>query len=71
MICPIRETESPSQGQSGASDDVRRLVASLFLDEARENERPAPSVPGWKAWLLIAWAAVVTLAYMAAMLDLI
>ncbi len=70
MIAPIREAEAP-QKRSRTSGDVRRLVASLFLDEAGEETRPAPSVSRWKAWLLVAWATVITLVYFAAMLDLI
>ncbi len=71
MIAPIREVEPPPQRRPRTSDEIRRLVASLFLDEAGDDRRPAPSVPRWKAWLLIAWASAVTLVYFAAMLDLI
>ncbi len=71
MIAPIREAEPPPQHPPRTSDEVRRFVASLFLDEARDDRRAAPSVPRWKAWLLIAWATAITLVYFAAMLDLI
>jgi hypothetical protein len=71
MIAPIREADPPSQGRSRTSGEVRRLVASLFLDEAVEENRPVPPISRWKAWLLIGWAAVITLIYFAAMLDLV
>jgi hypothetical protein len=71
MIAPIRETEPPAQDRPRTSDEVRRLVASIFLDETRDDSRPARSIPGWKAWALVAWATVLTLIYFAAMLDLI
>ena len=71
MIAPIRETETHAQERPRTSDEVRRLVASIFLDETRENLRPARSIPSWKAWALVAWATVLTLIYLATMLDLI
>ncbi len=71
MIAPIREVEPPTERRPRGSDEIRRLVASLFLDKAGDDRRPAPPVPRWKAWLLIAWAAVITLVYLATMLDLI
>lgn len=70
MIAPIRETEPPVEEGTHASREVRRLVASLFLDEDREVD-PAPSpVSHWKAWLLVGWAAAITLVYLASMLNL-
>ena len=71
MIAPIRETEPPTQDRPRTSDEVRRLIASIFLDEAGSDSRPARMVPSWKAWALVLWAAVLTLVYLAAMLDLI
>ena len=70
MIAPIREQEPPTQRRPRTSDEVRRLVASLFLDEARDESPPARSVPSWKAWALVAWATILTLIYFASMLDL-
>ena len=71
MIAPIRETELPAEGRPRTSKEVRRLLASLFLDETRDVSRSGPSVPGWKAWFLVAWATILTLVYLATMLDLI
>lgn len=71
MIAPIRETEPPIEQSSKTSNEVRRLVASLFLDEARDDTRSTRPIARWKAWALIAWAGVLTLIYFAAMLDLI
>lgn len=71
MIAPIREVDPPPGEQSRTHGDVRRLIASLFLEDAGQPRRPAPAIARWKAWLLIAWATVVTLVYFAAMLDVI
>lgn len=71
MIAPIREAEPSPRHAKRTSSEVRRLVASLFLDDAPDDRPSVPSVPGWKAWLLIVWATVVTLIYVAAMVDLI
>ena len=71
MIAPIRETDAPAEHRSQASTEVRRLVASLFLDEARFDSRPARPIASWKAWALVIWAGALTLVYLAAMLDLI
>jgi hypothetical protein len=70
MIAPIRETDPPAQSRSQTPRDVRRLVASLFLDEDREAKPAAPPIPRWKAWLLVSWATIFTLIYCAAMLGL-
>jgi len=70
MIAPIREVEPSVRRRPRTSDEVRRLVASLFLDEARDESSPARSVPSWKAWALVVWATVLTLVYLASMLDL-
>ena len=71
MIAPIRETEPPAQRRPRTSEEVRRLLVSLFIDETRDPSRSAPSVPGWKAWTLVVWATLLTLVYLATMLDLI
>ncbi len=70
MIAPIRETDLAAQGRLRTGRDVRRLVASLFLDQDCETTRAAPPIARWKAWLLVSWAMFVTLAYFASMLDL-
>jgi hypothetical protein len=70
MIAPIREKEPPAQHRPRTSAEVRRLVASLFLEETGSDSPPARSVPKWKAWALIFWATILTLVYFAAMLDL-
>lgn len=71
MIAPIREAEPPAQRRPRTTDEVRRFVASMFLDQSAGDERPTSLVSRWKAWLLIGWAIGITLVYFAAMLDLI
>jgi hypothetical protein len=70
MIAPIREAEPPPRAKPRRTSDVRRLVASLFLDDDRAQQRPAASVVRWKAWLLVVWAVAITIVYFASMLDL-
>lgn len=71
MIAPIREAEPGSENRPRTPREVRRLVASMFLNEEDKAHRPAPAIPRWKAWLLVAWATTVTVVYLAAMLNLI
>ena len=71
MIAPIRQADPPAQHRPRTSAEVRRLVASLFLEDSRNESRPARSVPSWKAWTLVVWATVLTLVYLASMLDLL
>ncbi|MHB8902331.1 MAG: hypothetical protein ACYC6Y_26525 [Thermoguttaceae bacterium] len=70
MIAPIREIVPLSESRSRTPRDVRRLVASLFLDGERGGRPEAPPMRRWKAWLIVSWASLVTLIYLAEMLDL-
>jgi hypothetical protein len=68
MIAPIKQSEDPPR--SPGVRHAHRLVASAFLRERKHRAETAPSVPGWQAWLFVAWVVLATAAYAGYMIGL-
>lgn len=61
MIAPLKiEPEERSFSTRRRLRAARRVIASMLLTE--DGERPSP-VARWKAWLLVAWAALAIAVY--------
>jgi len=70
VIAPLRETDSEtSEGRRRLRRARRKIAAALFEDRPHQPDHASP-VPGWQAWLFVAWVAVATAAYAASMLGL-
>ncbi len=60
MIAPLRQTEQPVASPSLRA--ARRLVARTLLEETTDHPDRS-TVPAWRAWLFVAWMAVVIGSY--------
>lgn len=68
MIAPFREADVREAREPASEEMVRarRLVATVIMPP--EPQAPiAPPIPGWKAWLIAGWMALVTAAFAARM----
>jgi hypothetical protein len=67
LIAPLRQIDRdpPSTGLQRA----RRAVATLLFERNRRRPSELPTWPRWKAWLFVAWLALVLSAYAASMLN--
>ena len=63
MIAPIRELDEPSVAEAKLSEAARAAAATLLSSRGREEG--ALAVPAWQAWLLVAWVAATSAAYLA------
>lgn len=71
MIAPIREEGRQASEETSRFQEMRRIVASLFLEETGEPKwKPAP-IAAWKAWSFLAWAAAITGFYFLSMIGVL
>jgi len=71
MIAPLRLPETHTSPQGRRLREARRVAAAALLDPQPQSSENAPGIPAWRAWLFVAWVAVVTGVYFASMIGLL
>ena len=71
MIAPLRLPEPHTSRRSRRLHEAHHVVAAALLDPQPESSEKIRRIPAWRAWLFVAWVAVVTGVYFASMIGLL